>query len=387
MYGIPARRYAKHNPAEVQLGEAAFDTTRVARLLRAADGSVRVALIGPAGEFASVPLADRTREGLLRAVQVVAELRARLARPAAPAPPPAPVSAEALADIQASGDARLIELSRYKHLPALAAAAGEELTRRIAAAKAEAEGLENDRLRWAWEAAWKSKAPNAWTLTKALESIGADRGAKNPHDLLNQPRATPVEVRREQLAVEVERTIAEARALMQGARAFTLERSAFEELLPRESGIRSAYTSSADLEADYLPQAREALAYARGLPRRDAPAPVAAAQAMKAARAEPTPFQQTIKGFVAVTDKASLQAAFDYYLANKASFTPSEKAEAKDAWSDARDHVEAIEEEAERLKDVELGGDAMREEWERTERERYEARARDVYASLGRGGR
>ena len=82
------------NPAETQLGEAAFDATRVARLLRAADGSVRVALIGPAGEFASVPLVDRTREGLMRAVQVVAELRGRLARPAAPAPPPAaPVTA------------------------------------------------------------------------------------------------------------------------------------------------------------------------------------------------------------------------------------------------------------------------------------------------------
>ena len=78
----------KRNPAEVQLGEAAFDETRVARLLRAPDGSVRVALVGPAGEFASVPLTDRTREGLARAVQVVAELRARLALSAAPAPPP-----------------------------------------------------------------------------------------------------------------------------------------------------------------------------------------------------------------------------------------------------------------------------------------------------------
>ena len=74
----------KRNPAEVRLGEAAFDASRVARLLRAADGSVRVALVGPAGEFASVPLADRTREGLARAVGVVAELRARLAPP----PPP-----------------------------------------------------------------------------------------------------------------------------------------------------------------------------------------------------------------------------------------------------------------------------------------------------------
>lgn len=204
---------------------------------------------------------DSLAEGIVEAAQ---QRRPRSVRSVAPVP----ASAEALAEIRASDDARLIELSRAAHLPALAAAAREELARRIAVARAEAEGLENDRLRWAWEAAWQSKAPNAWTLTKALESVAADRGAKNPHDLLNQPRATPVEVRREQLAYEVERTIAEARALMQRARAFVRERSAFEELLPRESGIRSAHTSAADLEGEYLPQAREALAYARGLPRK-----------------------------------------------------------------------------------------------------------------------
>ena len=96
--------------------------------------------------------------------------------------------------------------------------------------------------------------------------MGAARGAKNPHDLPNIAPMTPVEVRKASLVEAVERTIAEARASLAEARAFVRERSHFEDLLPRESGIRSAHTSASDLE-------REALAYAQSLPRKSTPAP------------------------------------------------------------------------------------------------------------------
>jgi hypothetical protein len=110
------------------------------------------------------------------------------------------------------------------------------------------------------------------------------------------------------------------------------------------------------------------------------------ARVMKAAQAEveahgPTPFDITMTAFSNVTDRASLTAAHEQYLNKRSSFTPSQKVDASDAWRDARDMIEAREDEAERLKDIELGGEAMREEWERNDRDRYAARAADVLTS------
>jgi len=252
---------------ETQLAEAPIDATRVAQLL-ASPAGVRVALVNLAtgAEFFTVPLASRTRESVAAALGVVDQLRARLA-----AQPTA--SPEAMTEVATLPDARLIELARAAHLPALAAAANAELGRRIEAARATYATLENDRLRWAWEAAYRSTSPQAWSDLKALEAVGAARGAKNPHDLPNIAPMTPVEVRKASLVEAVERTIAEARASLAEARAFVRERSRFEDLLPRESGIRSAHTSASDLEREYLPMAREALAYAQSLTRNSAPAP------------------------------------------------------------------------------------------------------------------
>ncbi len=78
---------------EKLLAESPFDDTRVARFLRAPDGSLRVALVNTrsGAEINSIPLKDRTREGMTRAMRVVATLRDRMRRGAAPPPPqPAP---------------------------------------------------------------------------------------------------------------------------------------------------------------------------------------------------------------------------------------------------------------------------------------------------------
>lgn len=78
--------------SEAQLAEEPFDDVRVARLLRAPDGSLRVAVVNTATrvELGSVPILERTREGMERVMAAVAEVRQRIAAMKAAEAPAAP---------------------------------------------------------------------------------------------------------------------------------------------------------------------------------------------------------------------------------------------------------------------------------------------------------
>lgn len=96
---IPRKRN-EGSTGEAQLGEAPFDATRTARLLRATDGSIRVSLVnvGTGQEFASIPVADQSREGMASVMKVMLSMRDRIAASATPPPPAEPAFVPNFAD-------------------------------------------------------------------------------------------------------------------------------------------------------------------------------------------------------------------------------------------------------------------------------------------------
>lgn len=262
------RRKPNTTPGDRELKEINLDATRVAKLLRSPGGAVRVDLYNRASgrTIKSFPLASATPQELQRVVGLLDVLRNSIA-----AREQAPKHGWTLEEVAAATDERLVEYTRNERLPDLAAAAQAELNRRIDAHRARVSTLDNTALRWAWNDVYAAKPPNVFALRKALEDEGHARGASNADDL--PPDAAPltqVEREREALVREIGDTIDAGHAVMAGARAFVRERAHFEELLPRGN-----HANIHQLKADLLRmlgEAREALAYAQSLPRKERPA-------------------------------------------------------------------------------------------------------------------